>query len=644
MHDSAHPHRAFFTRHALFCRYIAPSLTALCGVLLVPACSDDATSTNQAENATAMPDMLRSSNNNPAPDMPDMQRAEEMDIVTSPDASMDMKPDVLLPDQGCSPGEVLGCFDEDQIITCNEQTMTFEPEACPGSQRCFAGVGCSDMLCAPQTRVCEGGEQFKACNASGTGYDAPMACPEGTLCSRGACVSQCQLGKYRSSYVGCEYWTLDLDQYTDPSTNPKPDEVPHAVVISNPNNNPATVTFRATEPGVSVPVADPVVPAMSSRAFTMPRLDISGTGITKRSIRISSSIPVTAHQFNPLNNERVYSNDASLLLPANTLGDEYYVVGWPTSVLPCFMGFCPEDQHGYVTILATEMGETYVNVTPKAQIAASAAGKYAIAPGSTRTFTLQYGEVLNLEANSGQLTGANDVTGTYIKANQPIAVFSGHEEAVVGDGGDSCCADHLEQQLFPLKDWGQRYIAALSPGRGQKSDHWRIVAGEDGVVVTTNPPQPGANNVTLNKGDFVKFFSDDDFEINATGKVLVGQILVSQEQTGEGTGDPALLLAVPVERFRNDYVLLTPMGYSSDYVVIIREAGEIIRLNGEIVPEAAFRSVGAGTYQAAEIAVQPGVQSLEATRPFGIAAYGFNNAVSYGYPGGLNLVGEEAMD
>ncbi len=566
------------------------------------------------------------------------------DAGNTPDAAPDMRdvmPQQCMPDNG-----PLGCADDQSELVCNPQTLMTETQACAPGEQCLIGVGCTDMVCQPGTQTCEGGESYKVCNDEGTGYEAPIQCEEGTLCSRGGCVTQCELGKYQSSYVGCEYWTLDLDQYTDPATNPKPDEVPHSVVISNPGNIPATVTFRATEPGVSINVPDPVVPPGESRAFTMPRLDISGTGISRRSIRVSSSVPVTAHQFSPLNNEGVFSNDASLLLPSNTLGVEYYVVGWPTAVLPSFMGFNPEDQHGYVTILATSPGETFVNVTPRARVAPSAAGEYAISPNVTRSFSLKFGEVLNLEANSGQLTGANDLTGTHIKATQPIAVFSGHEEAVVKQPGtdEGCCADHLEQQLFPLKDWGQTYIAALSPGRGEKVDHWRIVAGEDGVVLTTNPPQPGANNVTLNRGDFVSFFTDDSFEVNATGKVLVGQILVSQQQTTAGTGDPALILAVPIERFRSDYILLTPAGYSSDYVLITREAGEIVRLNGQIVPDTSFTSIGSGTYEVAEVVVTAGVQVLEGAKPFGISAYGFSNAVSYGYPGGLNLVGSEVME
>ena len=626
-------------------RFNTAALFLTAASLGLGACSQDDTERDQPARPDGEDEVRRVVGKDLGPGLSDggadLRRAGDLDDSFDQEAR-DAGPRV--PDQGCdTPGEILGCADDQSAIVCDAASGFFAAERCPDAQRCLTGIGCTAMVCAPQTQECDGAEAVKTCDQDGSGYGLKQPCPEGTLCSRGACVTQCELGKYRSSYVGCEYWTLDLDQYPDPTITPKPDTIPHSVVISNPSAQPATISFRASEPGLSINVPDPIVAPGASKAFTMPRLDVSGTGISRRSIKIESSVPVTAHQFSPLNDEGVFSNDASLLLPSNTLGVEYYVVGWPTGVIPPLLGNFA-DQHAYFTIVATSQGSTALNVTPRAQIAAGADGKYAIAPGSTRSFTLEYGDVLNLEVNSGSVTGANDPTGTYISATQPIAVFTGHEQAVVKDPKndlESCCADHIEQQLFPLKDWGTRYIAALSPGRGDKADHWRVVSGEDGVTLKTDPPQPGAHDVTLNKGDFVAFFSKQSFEINATGKVLVGQLLVSQQQTSQVTGDPALILAVPVERFRSDYILLTPSGYASDFVLITRQAGERVELNGQAVTEAMFQPIGSGAYEVAEVSVSAGVQTLEGSAPFGIAAYGFDSAVSYGYPGGLNLIGQE---
>lgn len=543
--------------------------------------------------------------------------------------------------QSCSPGTTLSCVDDTTQAICNSAGDGVVQQTCPDGDWCLFGE-CGDRRCVAGTLHCQSPEIVETCNAAEDGYESAMPCPDGTLCENGSCKSICDLGGKGPSYLGCEYWTVDLDQYTDPTTNPKPDEVPHAVVISNPGPASATISFLPRGAGVTVNVPDPVVPAGEARAFEMPRWDVSGSSISNRAIQILASSPVIAHQFNPFNNENVFSNDASLLLPTTGLGKEYYVLNWPTQVLPALMGFDPENQHSYVTIVATSSGTTNINVTPTAQIVAGDQVPN-FSPGATRSISMTFGQVMNLQASSGQLgPSGNDLSGTHILSDQPIAVFAGHEEAVIGNGEtgrDSCCADHLEQQLFPVEAWGTEYMAVYSPDRGDHEDHWRIVSAEDGNVVNFNPPQDGDSSVTLNRGEVHTFFSKGSFEVKASGKLSVGQFLVSQQQTLDVTGDPAFILAVPVTQFREDYHLLTPSGYTSDFVVVIRPAGAEVQLDGTVIPDAEFSPIGSGTYEDATVSVAPGVHVLEGDAPFGIQAYGFNNAVSYGYPGGLNLVG-----
>lgn len=550
----------------------------------------------------------------------------------------------------CNPGAVLGCAGDDAQLVCNETGDGPVAEACPeGAPNCLLGE-CTDQICVPQRSSCRDVDSVQRCNADGSGFEAAVPCADGSICEEGSCVEACRLdGKLASSYFGCEYWTVFLDQYDEsglPFGGISSNQVPHAIVLSNPNDRPATVSFMSFEAGVSIAIADPVVPPRSSRAFTMPRLNMEATGVFRRAIYVQSSLPVTAHQFNPLNNQSVYSNDASLLLPVSSLGTKYYAMTWPTQVLPSLPipGMSDIDaQHGFITIVAASPGFTNVVVNSTATVAAGG-GINSFPPGVGRNFELAEGDVLNLRANSGQLgASGNDFTGTLVASDQPIAVFAGHEQAVIGydNSRGSCCADHIEQQLFPVDSWGQRYIAAFSPGRTQTKDHWRILAGEDNVTVTTNPPQPGANNVTLNAGEFVAFFSDENFEILGTGKISVGQFLVGQEQTAEGIGDPAFILAVPQERMRDEYVVLTPENYDRDFLTFIRPAGLSIELDGELVADSIFVPVGSGEFEVGSVDVQPGVHVIVAAQAFGVVAYGYDRAVSYGYPGGLNIVGAE---
>lgn len=597
-------------------------------VLSLVGCADDANTKGSDEGGNVRV-------NNSAPEL---DGGDENDS----DSGMEEVPvDADLPEVGsCRAGQAVSCIDDTTATRCNDEGTGLETVSCAAGEFCFRGE-CGTQLCEPGTQRCESPEAVEFCNASGDGFENVTACPEGTVCENNACKTLCDLGGKGPSYIGCEYWTLDLDQYTDPTTNPKPDEVPHAVVISNPGPADATMRFIPRVAGVTVNVPDPIVPAGQARSFTMPRLDVSGSSISMNAIQILASSPVIAHQFNPLNNESVYSNDASLLLPVTALGREYYVLNWPTQILPSFMGFDYEDQHSYVTVVATEPGTTSLLVTSTATIDQSP-DVPNFEPGFARSVTLEFGEVLNMQAKNTQLgSPLNDLSGTHIVSDKPVAVFAGHEEAVIGnnsDGRDSCCADHLEQQLFPVETWGTEYVAALSPDRGDHEDLWKIVSAEDGVTVTFDPPQDSAS-VQLDKGDVHQFYSKQSFTIEATGKISVGQFLVSQQQTLDVIGDPAFILAVPTNQFREDYHVLTPNGYTRDYITVVRPTGVTVNLDGAPVSNSEFSAVATSGWEIATLQVTPGVHVIEADQPVGLVSYGFDSAVSYGYPGGLNLVG-----
>ena len=263
----------------------------------------------------------------------------------------------------CTPGQVQGCANESAQRVCNEEGTAFESRPCDEGLYCVQGV-CGDQLCAPGSTKCQDLDNVLHCSTDGRAWGEPSPCPEGTVCNDGACVSGCLAAIKLSSYIGCQYWTVDLDNFPDPYTNPMPFEVPHSVVISNPSHVAAIIQFHS-EDGVTVIPNGTVLPG-EAVAFQMPRQDVDGSGITWKSIFIESSMPVNAYQFNPFNNENVYSNDASLLLPANTLGRQYIVASWPsgmdfrTVTIPGMPNL--PAQSGYVTIVATDGGTTSVTV------------------------------------------------------------------------------------------------------------------------------------------------------------------------------------------------------------------------------------------------------------------------------------------
>lgn len=559
---------------------------------------------------------------------------------------------VCVPPTPCIPGTVKGCYAFDAMARCNETGLGYTPDPCPEGTRCVLDGECRPVVCTPKYGICYDETHYMICKDDGSGYDYPQECHEGMQCIGGQCRSMCESEVKVSSYIGCEYWTVDLHNWDrkDVAMSPPAEPIPHAVVISNPGLKPVVITFETKAPGVKIdiPLAERTIPPGQMRTYTMPVMNQNGSGINNKSIRITSTHPIIAYQFNPLNNVGVFSNDGSLLLPVSALGKEYIVIALQTDYIPAMpeLGMNQDDERpGYATIVAVSEGETQVTVTKAAGLIAAGPGVPEVKKGQSYTFTLKQYEVLNLEAGHypGLSSYSYDLTGTVIQATKPIAVFGGQECAVIAQPGKSCCCcDHIEEQLVPLYAWGKDYHAIKFNPRGGTSDEdwWLIMAGEDNVEIHTTPPIPGIDGLKLNKGEFKRFFTSQSFEVHGSGPIAVAQYMLSQECTTKGNGDPALLIVPAVNQYRKDYAILVPDKYFEDWVTLIRPAGLEITLDGSPV-QALFMPFGSGKYEYAYVEMQDGVHHFSAAEGFAVLAYGFDSAVSYAFAGGMNLLGNK---
>ncbi len=568
----------------------------------------------------------------------------------------------------CTPGEVKGCYAADAQNVCNDTGFAWISRTCPDGQMCVLDGQCLVTVCHPTYGLCVDNFRFKTCKDDGSGYGDPQDCPTSLQCIGGSCHGMCESEIKVASYLGCEYWTVDLHNWDQQgiALSPPAEPIPHAVVISNPGPDVAVIKFETLDADIQAEVAaigDLTIQPGDMKAYTMPVMSQNGTNVNNKSIRITSTHPVTATQFNPLNNVGVASNDASLLLPANAMGSEYLAIAFPTYYAPGMQGMASITYSGFVTVVAITPGETKVtfhNVRGKTVAGPPQAGYPAGIPSitfnQTRTFTLNQYDVLNLEPDivESMTTLPWDLTGTLITATQPIAAFGGQECAVIGDSGscpaqgtnpeggtssDSCCCDHLEEQLIPLYAWGKDYQAIRSHPRGDpnEAEYWLIMGGEDGVTVHTNPAIAGVDGITLDKGKFKYFYTTKDFEVTGTGKLGVAQYMIGAHCTPQFIGDPSMTVFPAVDQYRKDYAILTPDRYDENWVTIMRPIGITVKMDGSAILDA-FTPVGSGAAEFGYVQVQPGVHHFESDQQFGVIAYGFSNAVSYGYPGGMNLV------
>jgi hypothetical protein len=567
---------------------------------------------------------------------------------------------------GCDPGYT-ACVGKDQRVVCSADGLTLTTETCGGG---FCADGAC-LECYPGTSQCEG-SWVQTCNAMGE-WELVQDCGA-TMgqCSGGMCQSACG-GSGKLSNEGCDYWAIDMD-----NEGPAKDS-PYAVIVSNLNSYSVSITVSSKTSAGAAPntVASGTIQPGDVEVFQLPQQNMGQSGLFWKALRLQSTGPIVAYQFNPLENVAVFSNDASLLLPSQTFGQEYVVVSReeiPASGL--------ETYRGSIAIVATAEATT-VTLTPSAPTQAGY-GIPQLEAGETTQFVLEPYQVMNIQSD---MLGA-DLTGSIVLADKPIGVFGGHEAAV---SSDQCCADHLEQQLFPVDTWGKTYVASKSRARGIEKDYWRIVAAYDGTSVTVSPSLPGVPSpISLNRGDFYEIKTDADFVIESTEPVMVAQTLASSQEiagpamcmtsaecaegyscsfvspecmidtpyctttsdcphshscscgdlgfcTCEPIGDPALILAVPVEQYRSSYVFLTPTNYLDDYINIVAPQSATVILDGQELGTYAFKALSGSSYKIARLSVSDGVHSVEANQPVGVIAYGYDDDVSYGYPAGLDL-------
>ncbi|MEZ4401099.1 MAG: IgGFc-binding protein [Kofleriaceae bacterium] len=599
-----------------------------------------------------------------------------------------------------------------RLETCNDDGTAWEvtDDCAAAGQLCVAGAGCT--ACAPGSLACDGQAVIR-CRPDGEGFDQVATCDGAAqqVCAAGACQDACALAADSRDYEGCEYWAVDLDNAVV-ATQGAAAAQQYSVVVSNASLLDADVTVEIL--CTAADALDPRTPCTPGQPFVVrgpihmgpgdlrvidldPREvdgasrpefnDGTGTARSRHAYRLHSNAPIIAYQFNPLENVGVFSNDASLLLPTEALAGRYLVPSWPQTLARTEESTSNAgiDLRAFLTVVGTEDGTT-VDV----QLSTAILGGDdlpAAAQGDTITFTLDRFEVVNLETD-----GFNaDFTGTSVVArgDKRVAVFTGSEasDAPRFDtlATRQCCADHLEEQVFPEDSLGTHFVAVKTPLRSKLVDaagwnvavvpdepeYWRVLATRNPTAVNTNLPPP-YDHFSLGRGASVIIEAERDFLFEATEPVAVIQVPASQQATGipstlpDGQrppgGDPSMIWLPPVEQWRNRYLFLVPNKYAFDFVLIAAPASARLIYDGLPIDEVLtcerepigtqVPATGGPAVEYLAVRCQlsfpmpggPGLQddgvhqlTTEGGDRFGLIVWGWDSFVSYGYPGGSNV-------
>ncbi|HET6400108.1 MAG TPA: T9SS type A sorting domain-containing protein [Candidatus Kapabacteria bacterium] len=333
-------------------------------------------------------------------------------------------------------------------------------------------------------------------------------------------------------------------------------------------------------------------------------------------------------------NHKEYSSDAFMALPVNVLGTEYRTMNYLTSE-PDNDGTTP----GEFVIVAVQ-DSTNVTLTLHAT---SSTGTNANQP---QTIRMNTGDVYLVQGDPRN--GQNDLTGSLIESDHPIAVLSGHKRTEIPNGvtniGGQASRDLLVEQLPPVSAWGDSalvvpYATSVQP------DLVRVVCAEDGTQITVNGnPVPG----TFNAGDFYEIPQLQGVtSIQASKPIEVGQYMhTSWGNLGDprhpAYGDPALAMVYPVEQFDTAYTFVSVVNadaFTGNFVNIVADASSIstIILDGQPIPASEFKPIPNTRFDYAQHQLAQGTHNIYGAKPFGITVYALGPVDSYAYTGGTSL-------
>ncbi len=544
---------------------------------------------------------------------------------------------------------------------CRDGVWTIEETCDDPTPLCDPAGGCT--ACNPDRTYCVG-EDVHRCSGDGLELTFDAECDFDEQCQAGQCRNACDVAEAQRSYLGCSFLAVATTNLVDAAFDDD-----FAVVIGNPHptaeaqvvvsRGGANLASVRVGPESSEAIRLSIVPEL--KGFTSSVVAPGGA------FEVTSSMPVSAYQFNPLN-FRVdtpdgplasFTNDASLLLPVHALTGVYRVNTHPS------FGILQPDVPwqwlpGFVAVAATADDTTVEFSSTAFTLPGDVA---AVSPGGRREVTLDRGDVVQflsrthapeedadycetIGGRGGDAKGSatcfdddgGDFTGSVVTADADVAVWAGHTCSFMPVESYAC--DHLEEMMFPRATLGDLVVmtAPSHPSRsGEARAVYRVMSAVDRNFITFTP-QNVAFDRTIDAGEFIEFTTDTDFVVLAGGPLHVTQSLVGQRELVSTAGDPAMGSGVPLSQWRSEYDFLAPSTYTTNHINVTARDGTVVYLDGLLVE--GWEDVAGTNYSVSRLQVEGGphhIESLEAA-PFGITSYGYADFTSYLTPGGMNFV------
>mgnify|MGYP001171469835 CR=1 FL=1 len=364
--------------------------------------------------------------------------------------------------------------------------------------------------------------------------------------------------------------------------------------------------------------------------------------ISMQYFRVSSDEDIGVYAFNNAQT----TTDATLVLPFDALSNAYRIAAYNSHRTEnAERNTSTPSQFVVLAVLDS----TYVTISPSVRTMRGKTKPFTIMLNRGESYLIQSDESSNFYS---------DISGTNILSSKRIAVFSGHQRALIPyTVGTS--RDNLWEQLPGIAFWGKSAVVVpfnndVIDGYDRRKDNekdlYRIFAHYDSTEIFVD-------------GQFVKRIESGQFyeapllkaSSITSNKAIMAMAYKSTSNLTRGVnvnGDPFMALMPPTIQFLTRYTFLCPTttgraigGFNNEKVypihylniVVPDKSLDSVYLDNVMLPRTTFTSIPNSGFSYAILNIKEGVHTLRSNQAIGGFVYGYGNAISYGYGLGLRF-------
>ena len=262
--------------------------------------------------------------------------------------------------------------------------------------------------------------------------------------------------------------------------------------------------------------------------------------VYNKTIIVRSEEEVSVHVIN----REFAAGDGYVVYPISHVGTEYYVASYTPyhPIYPSF--FC----------ISSPYDNTLVNIKTKA--------------GKSHSVNLMQYESFRFDGEDYE-----DLSGTFVQGNKPIAVISGVFTKIPTD---VCCSDSIIEQLVSTNYWSTSYI--LSPFQTLDSGYiYRVYSMNTNTTLSISDK---LNTVQLGAESFYEggVTGDKLVTVTANYPVMIVQYIKGWHTNDPYRGDPSMVIIPPVTSFAHDIVTFPVIeftNYHEHYINVITECDNV---------------------------------------------------------------------